>query len=131
MEFDTRQETDVLIVGAGPVGLLLANLLGLYGIAAIVVEQLETLIDYPRGVGLDDESLRSFQAVDLANRILPYTTPNHWMRFTTAKGRAYVSLEPRTLEYGWPRRNAFLQPKADAISLDGLQRFPHVQVLFS
>jgi 3-(3-hydroxy-phenyl)propionate hydroxylase len=131
MEFDIGEETDVLIVGAGPVGLLLANLLGLYGVAAIVVEQLQALIDYPRGVGLDDESLRSFQTVELADRILPYTTPNHWMRFTTAKGRAYVSIEPRTLEYGWPRRNAFLQPKADAISLEGLQRFPKVKVLFS
>ncbi|MDP9037975.1 MAG: bifunctional 3-(3-hydroxy-phenyl)propionate/3-hydroxycinnamic acid hydroxylase [Acidobacteriota bacterium] len=131
MEFDRPEETEVLIVGAGPVGLLLANLLGLYGVAAIVVEQMDRLIDYPRGVGLDDESLRSFQAVDLADRILPYTTPNHWMRFTTAKGRAYVSIEPHTLEYGWPRRNAFLQPKADAISLEGLERFPGVQVLFS
>src|SRR6185295_7065171 len=52
-------DTDVLILGAGPVGLTLANLLGAYGVRTTVADAGEKLIDYPRGVGLDDESLRS------------------------------------------------------------------------
>ena len=55
----------VVIVGAGPVGLTLANILGLHGVKTLVVEQRSTLIDYPRGVGIDDESLRAFQAIGL------------------------------------------------------------------
>ena len=51
-------DADVLIVGAGPAGLGLANLLGRQGVRVIVLEQLPELIDFPRGVGLDDESLR-------------------------------------------------------------------------
>jgi 3-(3-hydroxy-phenyl)propionate hydroxylase len=51
-------DTDVLIVGAGPVGLTLANLLGGYGVRTVLADAGEKLIDYPRGVGLDDESLR-------------------------------------------------------------------------
>ena len=124
-------DTDVLIVGAGPAGLLLANMLGQNGIRTLVVEQLDELIDYPRGVGMDDESLRSFQAVGLAEGVLPHTTPNQWMRFTTAKGRTFASIEPRTDVFGWPRRNAFMQPLADAVLLDGLARFPSVEVRFS
>ena len=124
-------DTDVLIVGAGPAGLLLANVLGQHGIRTLVVEQLDTLIDYPRGVGMDDESLRSFQAVGLVEAVLPHTTPNQWMRFTTAKGRMFASIEPRTDVFGWPRRNAFMQPLADAVLLDGLVRFPSVEVRFS
>ncbi|MDT0407217.1 FAD-dependent monooxygenase, partial [Streptomyces edwardsiae] len=58
----TDQEVDVIIVGAGPVGLTLANVLGIQGVRTLVVEERDTLIDYPRGVGLDDESLRTFQS---------------------------------------------------------------------
>ena len=43
-------DIDVLIVGAGPVGLTLANILGLQGVRTLLVEERGTLIDYPRGV---------------------------------------------------------------------------------
>ena len=44
-----ESDFDVVIVGAGPVGLTLANILGLRGITTLVVEERDTLIDYPRG----------------------------------------------------------------------------------
>lgn len=53
---------DVVVVGAGPVGLTLVNILGLQGVRTLVVEERATLIDYPRGVGLDDEAPRTFQS---------------------------------------------------------------------
>ena len=58
-------QVDVVIVGAGPVGLTLANILGLQNVRTLVVDERNTLIDYPRGVGLDDESLRTFQSIGL------------------------------------------------------------------
>ena len=68
---DVDVVVDVVVVGAGPVGLTLANILGLQGVRTVVVEERDTLIDYPRGVGLDDESLRTFQAIGLVDRVLP------------------------------------------------------------
>ncbi len=127
----TNIDTDVMIVGAGPVGLMIANYLGGQGVNVTVVEKLPTLIDYPRAIGLDDESLRVFQAIDLANEVLPYTTPLHAMRFLTPKGRCFADIQPMTDEFGWPRRNAFIQPMADKALYDGLDRFSNVQVLFS
>ena len=115
---------DVAIIGAGPVGLMIANILGLQGVSVVLLEKLEQIIDYPRAIGLDDEALRVFQSVGTADALLPHTTPNHWMRFVTPGGRCFASIEPRTDEYGWPRRNAFIQPLADRVLYEGLARFP-------
>jgi len=129
-DIDTDIDTDVVIVGAGPVGLMIANILGLQGVRVTVIEKLDQIIDYPRAIGLDDEALRVFQAVGLADTLLPHTTPDHWMRFVTRDGHCFASIEPRTDEFGWSRRNAFLQPLADRVLYEGLGRFDHVQVLF-
>ncbi|RAR48728.1 3-hydroxyphenylpropionate hydroxylase [Paraburkholderia unamae] len=121
--------TDIAIIGAGPVGLMIANILGLQGVRVTVVEKLDQIIDYPRAIGLDDEALRVFQSIGLADVLLPHTTPDHWMRFVTKDGHCFASIEPRTDEFGWPRRNAFLQPLADRVLYQGLDRFEHVDVL--
>ncbi|TWR86929.1 bifunctional 3-(3-hydroxy-phenyl)propionate/3-hydroxycinnamic acid hydroxylase [Pseudomonas saxonica] len=122
--------TDVAIVGAGPVGLMIANYLGQCGVNVTLVEKLDSLIDYPRAIGLDDESLRTFQAVGLAENVLPHTTPWHAMRFMTPKGRCFADIQPKTDEFGWSRRNAFIQPLADRVLFEGLARFDNVKVLF-
>ena len=123
-----RQAVDVLIVGAGPVGLTLANILGQHGVATTVVEQRRSLIDYPRGVGIDDESLRAFQGIALIDRILPHTNPDQIMRFVNGGGRVLAEIAPTEQPFGWPRRNGFIQPLVDAELLAGLARFEHVSV---
>ncbi len=124
-------DTDVLIVGAGPVGLTLANILGQQGVSTLVVEDRDTLIDYPRGVGLDDESLRTFQSIGLVREILPHTVPNQILRFYDAKRELLAEMAPPDARFGWPKRNGFVQPLVDAELLRGLDRFAHVQVRWS
>lgn len=68
-------ETDVILVGAGPVGLALANYLGISNLQVLVIEQLDKIIDYPRAIGIDDESLRCLQAISVVENVLPHTTP--------------------------------------------------------
>jgi 3-(3-hydroxy-phenyl)propionate hydroxylase len=126
----TSFDHDVAIVGAGPVGLTIANTLGLYGIKVLLIEKLDKIIDYPRAIGIDDEALRTLQTAGLAEQVQAHITPDHWMRFVTASGRCFASIEPRTDEFGWSRRNAFIQPQIDQILYEGLARFPHVSVLF-
>src|SRR5947209_8257768 len=129
VERDARGvDVDVLVVGAGPVGLTLANILGLQGIRTLVVDERDTLIDYPRGVGLDDEGLRTFQSIGLVDQILPHTVPNQILRFVDAKRRVLAEMAPPDARFGWPKRNGFVQPLVDAELLRGLDRFSHVEV---
>ena len=122
------ETVDVVIVGAGPVGLTLANILGLQGISTVLIEERDRLIDYPRGVGLDDESLRAFQSIGVVDRVLPHTVPNQILRFYDGKRRLLAEMAPANPLYGWPRRNGFVQPMVDAELLRGLERFEHVNV---
>lgn len=125
-----QHSAQVAIAGAGPVGLTIANYLGQMGVSVVLIEKLESLIDYPRAIGIDDEALRAMQAVGLVDNVLPHTTPWHAMRFLTPKGRCFADIQPMTDEFGWSRCNAFIQPQVDAVLYDGLSRFPHVRCLF-
>ena len=64
-------ETDVLIVGAGPTGLILSNLLGTHGINSVLVEKNPSTGTEPRAVSIDDESLRTLQAIGIIDCFLP------------------------------------------------------------
>lgn len=119
----TGTDADVIIIGAGPVGLMLANLLGLRGQRAIVLEARDTLIDYPRGVGLDDESVRTLQTTGLWDAVRPFTVPHHVVRFVNGRGQVLATNDPRTDEFGFPRKHGFIQPLVDRELAAGLDRF--------
>ncbi len=131
MSNKTNFTTEVAILGAGPVGLTIANYLSKQGIQVIVIEQLDSLIDFPRAIGIDDESLRTIQSLGLVDQVLPHTTPNHAMRFLTPKGRCFADIQPLTREFGFSRRNAFIQPQVDNVLLQGLKQYEKTKVLFS
>lgn len=60
-------ETDVLVVGYGPVGAALASLLGRYGIATLVVDKVRDIVLMPRAIALDNEALRILQMTGLGD----------------------------------------------------------------
>jgi 3-(3-hydroxy-phenyl)propionate hydroxylase len=128
---DGAFDTDVLVVGAGPVGLTLTNLLAGYGVHTTLAEAGPELIDYPRGVQIDDETLRTFQIAGLVDRVLPHTTPNHILRMINHRGQILAEVRAPAMDFGWPRRNAFIQPLVDKELLAGLSRFAHVDVQFT
>ena len=106
--------TDVLVVGAGPCGITMANLLGTYGVRAVAIDAQPGIYEYPRAVGIDDESLRTFQAAGIAHRLLEDIVQNTPIRYYTSWGRLMAHVEPSVRPFGWPRRNNFLQPLFEA-----------------
>ena len=53
------------MVGYGPVGATIANLLGLYGVKALVVDKATEIFMAPRAIALDNEALRVLQLAGL------------------------------------------------------------------
>ncbi|MFD0856949.1 bifunctional 3-(3-hydroxy-phenyl)propionate/3-hydroxycinnamic acid hydroxylase [Actinomadura adrarensis] len=126
----TTIDTDVVIIGAGPVGLTLANLLGVRGHRAIVLEARDQLIDYPRGVGIDDEAIRTLCTAGLWEQIRPYTVPHHIARMVNGEGKVLAVNDPKSQEFGFPRKHGFIQPLVDKELAAGLARFPDTELRF-
>ena len=52
---------DVLIIGLGPTGATLANLLGAMGLDTVVIDREPGFLDLPRAVHFDGEVMRVFR----------------------------------------------------------------------
>ena len=123
--------TDVAILGCGPVGALLANLLGQAGLDIAVYERDTAVFPLPRAVHFDGEVMRIFQSAGLSERIAPIARPSsQGMHFVTAEGQTLMvrrGVQGRGPQ-GWPNNWYFHQPALEQILRAGLARFPNVAI---
>ena len=124
-------EVPVLVIGAGPTGLVAANLLGQAGIATVLVERNEGTVNEPRAVSIDDEGLRTIQAIGLIDGVAGNIGPGYGYHYISASGRCFARVLPSTREYGYLRRSPFRQPLLEATLCQGLGRFANVRVYTS
>lgn len=122
---------DVAILGAGPTGLTIANLLGQAGIRVALIERNPSTVGEPRAVSIDDESLRTLQAAGLIEDVLKDVAQDYGSYYYSARGKRFLAVAPTSRDYGFPKRNAFSQPVLEAKLRRGLDRFPNVVTLFS
>jgi 3-(3-hydroxy-phenyl)propionate hydroxylase len=125
-------ETEVAIIGCGPVGALLANLLGLQGVKTLVLEREAAIYHLPRAVHFDDEVMRLLQTVGLAEAMHPLVHVSPGMKFVGDTGRLLLDW-PRPQERGpqaWHASYRFHQPELERVLRDGLSRFPSVSLRF-
>ena len=124
-----KRQVSVVIVGAGPTGLSAANLLGKAGIDTLLLERNATLRDIPRAISIDDEGLRTCQAMGLGNAILENVLLNVDAHYLS--GRYYLSkIAPTSNRNGYPLISTFHQPAFEVTLLRGLERYACVEVLF-
>lgn len=127
----TPVNTDVLIIGAGPTGLTLANLLGQAGVRTTILDRKAGTVTEPRAVSIDDESLRTMQAAGLDEAVLADVVKGYGVHyFDKPGGRCFGKVEPVGKQYGYPKRNAFRQPLFERTLMHGMERFPSLTPLF-
>jgi len=124
---------DVAIVGCGPVGATLANLLANYGLKIAVIEQAAGVYDKPRAITIDHEVLRVFQACGLAAVMEKTIAPHPGTHYLGVDREIIKIFDPMPPPYplGWVPTATFLQPTLERALRDRLARYDRAVVFLS
>jgi len=127
----TQPTYDALIVGFGPVGATLANLLARRGLRVGVIESELEIYDKPRALTFDHEVMRVFQACRLAHRIAEFTAPHPGTHYLGVDGRVIKKVEslPPPYPLAWPPTITFVQPDVERLLREGVAGTSAVDVL--
>lgn len=117
-----------IIVGAGPVGLMLANLLGQSGAQVLVLERRTEPFTVPRAIAYDAESLRLFQKIGLLDALEPTLERDVPVVYFNGARRELMCMSKFETPYGHSQLGSFYQPEMEAVLRAGLARFPHVEL---
>jgi 2-polyprenyl-6-methoxyphenol hydroxylase-like FAD-dependent oxidoreductase len=121
---------DVAIVGYGPVGQVLAILLGQRGWRVQVVERWPEPYPLPRAVHFDHEAARILQLAGVAAALAGRTMPAATYEWRSAGGETLIRFgrdTERSLS-GWPESNMFCQPELERILDERVRELPGVAV---
>ncbi len=124
-------DVDVVIVGAGPTGLIAAHLLGQAGISTLVLERNPSLSGIPRAITLDDEGLRICQALGLAQDLADILLRDVAADYITSNGHTLGHVEPQQQRNGHPLISTLHQPAFEALLLAHLRHLPSVKLRFA
>ncbi len=108
-------DTDVLIVGLGPVGAAMAALLTQNGVSVIAIERDAEIYPLPRAVHFDHEIMRVFQQLGIADEVLLQARDLPGYEFRAADGRLLLQMDPAPeTPSGWGAGYMFHQPSLEA-----------------
>ena len=124
---------DVAVLGYGPVGAILANLLGRAGLSVVVVEQAAGIYDKPRAITADHEMLHALQLCGLGARLPALIAPHPGTDYLGVDGGLIRSFDPLPPPYplGWLPTAVFIQPELEAALREAADALPGVQVRLS
>lgn len=119
---------DVVISGLGPTGMTLAHLLGQRGLRVLVLERELQFYGNARAVYTDDECMRIFQSMDLAEELAADMLQDAVVQMVLPDGSVLMQLSDTRRPYGWSPYNFFYQPFLETKMAETLSRYPSVTV---
>ena len=125
----TADTYDVAVIGYGPTGATAANLLGQLGLKVLVVERDPDVYGRARAISTDEEVMRVWQSVDLADRLQQDMLPDRPLNFVDAAGVPFIDLKITSRGTGHPPQQFLYQPAVDHVLREGVARYPNVDVL--
>jgi len=126
---DPAHEYDVAIVGYGPVGATAANLLGRQGLKVVVIERDPDIYNRARAISTDEEVMRIWQSVGLAERLQQDMLPDRPVAFVDADGAPFYETVITGHGCGHPPQQFIYQPAVDQVLRDGVARFANVETM--
>lgn len=120
----TAEHYPVVIVGAGPSGLIAANLLGHAGIKTLLVEMKPGLSGMPKALMVDDEFFRLLHKIGLSDALHAHGVGPISYEYVSVLGFRIVGNVGRVTPNGFSSRTAMFQPEFERILFDGARRFP-------
>lgn len=122
-------ETDVFIVGLGPVGATLANLLGQQGIRVLAIERDTTVYPLPRAAHFDAEIMRVWQSLGLLGEAMRASRRAPAYEFRSAKGEIllHYDLGDVIVGSGFAPSWMFNQPDLERALRAKLADYPKVE----
>ncbi|WP_243401364.1 FAD-dependent monooxygenase [Leptospira harrisiae] len=128
VENQNLQTPNVVIVGAGPVGVLTANLLGLQGIPVLLIDQNPGILEIPRAISLDQDALRVLQAAGFGEEIAATMPAISGIELISPFGGRFAKINSSGSLDCHPRLVSIYQPELERILRNGLKRFSHVRL---
>lgn len=123
------EHVDVVIAGLGPTGLVLAHVLGKRGHRVVVLEREPVFYGNARAVYTDDECMRIFQSIDMAEELQKDMLLETPVQLTRPDGTVIALYKPLTRPFGWPVVNFFYQPYLETSLTNGLTKYPNVKII--
>ncbi len=120
-------QVDVLIVGMGPVGAALAQLLNRHGTRTLVIDQAKDIFLAPRAIALDNEALRVLQMCGLEEDAFDKVAIPEVRMHSPLFGQYSRAVTAGAID-GHPRLVTFYQPQLERVLRDRLQGSAHVTV---
>jgi len=112
----SRDDYDVIVVGAGTTGLILGRLLTVQDVRVAVIDPNRIVCQHPRASHIDDECMRIVQTIGLADQELDYMVMSGFEVWGDSD-RLLMSWEmiAGQTDQGWQSDYQFFQPDFEAI----------------
>jgi 3-(3-hydroxy-phenyl)propionate hydroxylase len=120
---------DVAVIGYGPTGATAANFLGQRGLKVVVIERDPDVYGRARAISTDEEVMRVWQSIGLADRLQKDMLPDRPLQFVDAEGVPFIGMTVTPRGCGHPPQQFLYQPVVDHVLREGVARYPNVDVL--